>query len=322
MCRVASREPHRPGDDRTLRAVAVVALLGLAATALQARHGLDWEAISDPVEVEWVRVGAAVLVLLVLAQLARPLLRRLRRKRRGGGRRADGDDGPEGEPLPWWLRVLAVLLVLAGLYTAWLLVGALLPDVQHSEPATRTSDPVGDAGQPIDVRGSFTPLLIAGAVLLAVAVAGRVAAAHRATTRRQDEAEDDTDEATRLEAAVVAAQEVLAAHVDPRAAIVAAYAAMAASLSAGLARMGQPGSAARPSDTPTELLTRAVRSGLVSPGPATSLTELFREARFSRHPMGETERRAAEAALALVRAELSGASRAGGTRGVLGETHA
>jgi hypothetical protein len=38
--------------------------------------------------------------------------------------------------------------------------------------------------------------------------------------------------------------------------------------------------------------------------------------------MGETERRAAEAALALVRAELSGASRAGGTRGVLGETHA
>ena len=176
MCRVASTEPPRRGGgdrpDRGARAVAVVALLVLAASALQARRGLDWDAISDPVEVEWIRVVAAVLVLLVLAELARPLLKRLRRKRRQGARPGGAGDGPEGEPFPWWLRVLGVLLVLAALYTAWLLAGAVLPDVQRSDPAIRSTDPQGDPGQPVDVNGSWLPLLLAGAVLAAVAVAG------------------------------------------------------------------------------------------------------------------------------------------------------
>src|SRR6187455_3189120 len=109
MCRVASTEPPRRGGgdrpDRGARAVAVVALLVLAASALQARRGLDWDAISDPVEVEWIRVVAAALVLLVLAELARPLLKRLRRKRRQGARPEGAGDGPQGEPFPWWLRV-------------------------------------------------------------------------------------------------------------------------------------------------------------------------------------------------------------------------
>ena len=312
MSGVASTEPpRRERGDRTVRAVVVVALLVLAASALPARRGLDWDAISDPVEVEWVRVVAAALVLVVLAQLARPLLKRLRRRRRRPGDRPAGDDdGPEGEPVPWWLRVLALLLVLAALYTGWLLVGALLPDVQRTDPAIRTSDPRGDATRPTDLDGSWLPLALAGLVLLAVAAAGRLTAARRAAARTDDAAEDGSDEAARLEAAVVAAQAQLVAHADARAAIVAAYAAMAASLSAGLARLPSPGSAARPSDTPTELLTRAVRSGLVAPGPATRLTDLFREARFSRHPMGATERQAAESALALVRAELAGARRA------------
>jgi hypothetical protein len=191
-----------------------------------------------------------------------------------------------------------------------MLIGALLPEGQGTEPAIRSDQAPGDTGQRVDVQGSWLPLLVAGLVLLAVAATGRLAAARRAVARLHDEADDGSDETARLEAAVVAAQDQLAAHADARAAIVAAYAAMAASLSAGLARLSAPGAAARPSDTPTELLTRAVRSGLVSPGPATTLTELFREARFSRHPMGAAERRAAESALALVRAELSGAVRA------------
>jgi hypothetical protein len=48
----------------------------------------------------------------------------------------------------------------------------------------------------------------------------------------------------------------------------------------------------------------------VSAGPASTLTELFREARFSRHPMGEPHRRAAEDALRAVRDELAGVRRA------------
>ena len=90
---------------------------------------------------------------------------------------------------------------------------------------------------------------------------------------------------------------------DARAAIVAAYRAMASHLDAQLARSG---GGALASDTPTELLARAVAARLVSSGPAAELTELFREARFSRHPMGAGERARAEAALAAVRAELAG----------------
>lgn len=308
MTGVVSRQPRRAGGDRTLRAVVVVALLALAASALQARRGLDWDAISDPVEIEWVRVAAAVLALLVLAQLARPILRRLRRQLRRRHRPPGSEtDGPEGERIPWWMRLLAVGFVLTGLYVAWVLIGALLPEVSRAEPATRTEDPSGSPGAPIDMSGSWVPLVIAGAVLLAVALVGHFSAVRRAGTHQHAGQDAADDEAVRLDTAVAAAQDQLAAHDDPRAAIVAAYNAMAASLTAGLARLPAPGSAARPSDTPTELLARAVRSGVVSPGPATTLTDLFREARFSRHPMGPAERRAAEGALAMVRAELSGA---------------
>jgi len=84
---------------------------------------------------------------------------------------------------------------------------------------------------------------------------------------------------------------------------------MAAQLSTGLVRRGgsTPGS-----DTATELLDRSVAAGLLSgasDGPARALTDLFREARFSDHPMGEESRRSAETSLRQVRAEL-GARRA------------
>jgi hypothetical protein len=85
-------------------------------------------------------------------------------------------------------------------------------------------------------------------------------------------------------------------HDDTRAAIIAAYREMAARLS--------PAAGDRAADTPTELLDRAVSAGLVSRGAALELTELFREARFSRHALAPTARGAAEAALARVSAEL------------------
>jgi len=320
MSRVAN-DPRQPRGNALLRGVVVVGLLTLAASALQARQGLDWDELDDPVAIEWVRVIAAVVVLLVLWQLARPLLRRLRRRLRRPRPPAPDTDGPPGEKLPLWVRIAAAALVLAALWASWLLVSGLLPEIERVDPATRTEDPTGDAGQPIDVGMSWWPLVIAGAILLAIALAGRLASAHQAAARRGPAGQDDETEEAQLETAVIAAQEELAAHDDPRAAILAAYAAMAAHLTAGLARLPGAGtastaSAARAarmvstaSDTPTELLDRAVRSGLVSPGPATTLTDLFREARFSRHPMGFAQRRAADGALADVRAELVGVRR-------------
>ena len=303
----AATAPRSPtAGGATTRAVAVVALLAVAALALQARRGLDWSELDDPVEVAWLQAAVSVLLLVVLWQLARPLVRRLRRPK-GRTRPGEGDDGPDGEHVPFWLRLAALALVVASLLVGWWLLSAIVPTVEQPEVGTDRPGAGSEDGGGTGLGPSWTSILLAAGILLAVLAGNRWSSARRDRAALAAGADQADGEAARLETAVVAAQEQLGGHADPRAAIVAAYAAMAATLSAGLARQG---SSARASDTPTELLTRAVGSGLVSAGPASTLTELFREARFSRHPMGEPHRRAAEDALRAVRDELAGVRRA------------
>ncbi|MFG3246482.1 DUF4129 domain-containing protein [Streptomyces sp. NPDC048187] len=77
---------------------------------------------------------------------------------------------------------------------------------------------------------------------------------------------------------------------DAREAVIACYAAMEDALAAS----GVP---RRASDSPADLLSRAVGAGF-APGPAAPrLTALFREARYSSHPMDGSHRAAAAAAL-------------------------
>lgn len=77
---------------------------------------------------------------------------------------------------------------------------------------------------------------------------------------------------------------------DARAAIIACYAAMEESLAeAGIAR-GR-------ADSPADLLGRATSSGLLRGAGPYTLAGLFREARFSTHPMGTEQMHAARAAL-------------------------
>ncbi|MFH8439982.1 DUF4129 domain-containing protein [Streptomyces sp. NPDC018026] len=77
---------------------------------------------------------------------------------------------------------------------------------------------------------------------------------------------------------------------DARAAVIACYAAMEDALAAS----GVPRHA---SDSPADLLTRAAGTGF-APGPAAPrLTALFREARYSSHPMHGSHREAAADAL-------------------------
>ena len=148
--------------------------------------------------------------------------------------------------------------------------------------------------------------VVVGALLVAAL------AARRFRTRpglEEEEEREDRAALRRLVRAVDAAEEELGRHADPRAAVLAAYAVMSRHLGTGLVRRGGslPGS-----DTATELLERSVAAGLVGNdpgGPARTLTELFREARFSSHPMGEAARRTAEESLRQVRVEL-GARRA------------
>ncbi|MGW4890770.1 DUF4129 domain-containing protein [Kitasatospora sp. NPDC004240] len=85
---------------------------------------------------------------------------------------------------------------------------------------------------------------------------------------------------------------------DARAAVIACYAAMENSLAvSGMAR--------RAWDSPTELLERAVAEDLVEPVHAGELTALFREARYSSHPMDDGHVRRARAALDAIAAHLA-----------------
>jgi hypothetical protein len=90
---------------------------------------------------------------------------------------------------------------------------------------------------------------------------------------------------------------------DARAAIIACYVAMEASLA-------QRGTARGVADTPDELLARATGRGVVRGTAAVRLTALFYEARFSSHPLNPGQRDAAEQALDELAATLDGAGSA------------
>jgi len=85
---------------------------------------------------------------------------------------------------------------------------------------------------------------------------------------------------------------------DPRAAVIAAYAAMQETLAArGFPR--------RPAEAPREYLERVLLASSASEAEARTLTGLFEEARFSAHPISEQVRQRALSALRAVRAALS-----------------
>lgn len=91
---------------------------------------------------------------------------------------------------------------------------------------------------------------------------------------------------------------------DERAAIIACYVAMEASLA-------EHGAARAIADTPDELLTRATAMGIVRGTAAARLTALFYEARFSSHPLDRGQREAAGRAVAELAAALAEAGAAG-----------
>jgi hypothetical protein len=112
-----------------------------------------------------------------------------------------------------------------------------------------------------------------------------------------DEEPAEVPGAVVLGSAVRAGAAALTTADDPRTAIMACYEAMETVLA-------EHGSARNDWDTPTELLQRAVAAGLVRSDAAGTLTDLFRVARFSHHPLGEPGRAAAVNALTRLRTEL------------------
>ena len=70
---------------------------------------------------------------------------------------------------------------------------------------------------------------------------------------------------------------------------------------------GAPGAAPQESDTPSEVLARAVEHDAIHAASAGELVTLFAEARFSTHVMNERHREVAEGALRDVLDELRSA---------------
>lgn len=85
---------------------------------------------------------------------------------------------------------------------------------------------------------------------------------------------------------------------DTRAAVIACYAAMEESLAAN-------GVGRHASDSPADLLRRASGAGVLTSAAPAALADLFREARFSGHPMGREQLRRARTALDEIDRELT-----------------
>lgn len=209
----------------------------------------------------------------------------------------------------WTLLGLAVLL-------CWLLVLVLITRLVVPEPPAPASSPPASARpgappqqlpDPTDSGDSaFRYLAAATLILLLIVAFGTVVRARRRarpTTWFDDSARVTAPRRPKGPETLALAAELGLAEIadlsrDPRTAIIACYAAM----EHGLAHA--PGAVPQDSDTPSEVLARAVSHHALSADSATELVELFTEARFSPHVMTERHRDAAVAALHRVLAEL------------------
>jgi len=302
---------HRP------RVVAVIVLLIVAAAAL---HGYLPGAEAPPRDrptsslgslfavIAMLVVSMAIIVIAVVTQSRnRPVSHgqgELPRERAGGR-----------QPLTWRMILIAAAVVIA-----WLLLVALLSrmDTQLGidappppEAGTPPSGAPAQPGEPPEVpepSSNVFSLLAGSTVLLMMLVFVGAAIAGRRQRRRVLPATATGDEhptATTASASdpLTRAAEIGLAEAgdlsrEPREAIIACYLAMERELE------NSPDVVPRESDTPTEVLARAVEHDALRADNATELVELFEEARFSPHVMTEDHREAAVRVLSLVLAEL------------------
>ncbi len=143
-------------------------------------------------------------------------------------------------------------------------------------------------------------LIVLGAVVASIVLVWRSRTRLRRPGGDADEASQEAGEDLRQ--AVDSGREALRAVDDARAAIIACYLAMETTLaSAGATRAI--------AETPDELLTRAVKAGLIRGPAAAALTGLFYEARFSSHSMPPVAKDTARQALDAISGELAGLAR-------------
>jgi hypothetical protein len=230
--------------------------------------------------------GLAVIAFIVVLASARP--QRLPRSDRE-------EDELERPYIPWWAKTLGVLLAVAALVTPFAVLLTRKPRTTGPRPL-----PSGLAGggliRPAAPSASSAWPLITGMVIAILVVLTLVVQSRRRRSVRTPPA--GRRRLAALLDSLAAGSAALTAGGEPRAAIIACYAAMERGFAAA-------GSAPAAADTPAEVLARATRAGLVRAGPAETLTGLFRRARYSTQPMTSTDSRVAADALTELRADLT-----------------
>nr|WP_231868965.1 DUF4129 domain-containing protein [Rhodococcus opacus] len=158
-------------------------------------------------------------------------------------------------------------------------------EVVSTEPAP-PPDTVAETRE--DLAELWTAAAIVGPILVTVLILGAVARRPLRSRVGAWTAASSPDAPAGTQSLARAAEEglavVVAPGLPPREAIIASYAAMEDALRAA------PGAEPRDSDTPSEVLARAVQLGALRFEAAAPLVRLFSEARFSLHPMGEHHR--------------------------------
>ncbi len=303
------------GDDRAVqRTIAVIVLMMLATVALRGYlpgaerrpqpEELTTGSGSVVAVIAMVVVSIAVIAVAILSQaLQRPA-------RPGAGEPHREPRGTRGR-LRWRPVVIATMVLLAWSVVLLLLMRWVTP------PELGDAPPVADSSVPQTPEGTdqvprqrptgsgdtvFAILAGATTVLVVVSIVGTVfrrrrsrpsqAPAYTAHPPSQAAAPD------LARAAELGLAEVNDPSRDPREAIIACYLAMERELEKS------PGTSPRDSDTPSEVLARAVELHALHAGSAGELVDLFEEARFSRHVMNESHRQDAVRALTSVQREL------------------
>lgn len=273
--------------------MAVVAvLLALTVTGLRARgtfaHGGNQTAAGASgavlATVLSAAEGLAVVAFIVVLASARP-----QRQPK------DDDDEEFWRPkIPWWAKAAGVLLAVAALVTPFAVLFTRKPRQLGHRPLPVGPPKVSLGHAATSSSSNVWPLIIGMVIAIAVVVALTVPARRKRSARAQPK--DRTRLAALLDS-LAAGSDALNAGGEPRAAIIACYAAMERGFAAA-------GSAPAVADTPAEVLARATRAGLVRPEPAETLTGMFRRARYSTYPMTSADSLLAADALTEMRSDL------------------
>lgn len=257
---------------------------------------------SEPESQSGVATLVAVHVILVVAAAALVVSMLVDRRGRTVSPRGGNEFAARFRHRPRTL-LYAVAAIAALLLLTAVSLAIPSPVSERPLPAQTTDDPpAGDETQPTEPEKKDVPasiVVLTGVILVLTATGIVLAIRRRAPTDLEEfdlpDASRDPSEETLARAAALGLAAVSEPGLDPRAAIIACYLAMEAEFA------NDPEAAPLDSDTPTEVLARAVRRGAVHDRAAAELVGLFTEARFSTHDMTEDQR--ADAVRLLQRVE-------------------